>query len=87
MILVFSPIAPIAIVIKNLLISVKGFVAELLMLKTELIIAANKKNKINQGNIFDNLTVVVELFFERYMASASVIGIIARVRVSLTIVA
>ena len=85
--LVFSPIAPIAIVIRNLPVSVNGFVVLLSRLNIVLIIEANKKNKTNHGNIFDNLTVVVDLLLERYKASTSVIGIIARVRVSLTIVA
>lgn len=50
-ILVFNPIAPIAIVIKNLPDSVNVFVTLVSILNTVLIIAANKKNKINQGNI------------------------------------
>lgn len=86
-ILVFSPIAHIAIVIKNLPASVKGFVVLISRLNIVLIIVANRENKTNHGNIFDNLTVVVDLLLERYKASSSVIGIIARVRVSLTIVA
>ena len=86
-ILVFSPIAPIAIVIKNLPASVRGFVALGLMLNNVLIIEANKKNKTNHGKTFDSLTLVAEVFLVRYKARANVIGIIARVLVSLTIVA
>ena len=86
-ILVFKPIAPIAIVIKNLPNLVKGFVSVGFILNRVLIIAANKKNKMNHGNILLNLTVVVVFFLERYNASINVIGIMARVRVSLTIVA
>ena len=86
-ILVFKPIAPIDIVMKNLPISDIDFVVEELRLKTVLITAANKKNKINHGNIFDKFTVVAAFFLERYKANIKVIGIIARVRVSLTMVA
>ncbi|OOM74894.1 hypothetical protein CLPUN_36210 [Clostridium puniceum] len=75
-----------AIVIKNLPASVRGLVTLASMLNTVLITAANKKNKVNHENIFDKLSVVDECFLERYKASTNVIGIIARVRVSLTIV-
>ena len=104
--LVLSPIAPIAIVMKNFPAVVKNadrfasaktedntvFTAESTsprprnVFKTD----ANKKNKTNQGNIFANCTLLPAVrssFFERQIASTRVIGIIASVRVSFTIVA
>ena len=85
--LVLSPIAPIAIVIKNLPHSVNGFVTLDGILNTVLITAVNKKNNTNHGNIFVSLTDVLAFFLERYKASTRVIGIIANVLVSFTIVA
>lgn len=84
---VFKPIAPMAIVMKNLPDSDNGAVIFEFILNTVLIIAANKKNNINHGKIFEKLTLVLSFFLERYKASITVIGIIARVLVSLTIVA
>ena len=60
---VFKPIAPIAIVIKNLPHSVIGFVILDGILNTVLITAVNKKNKTNHGNIFVILTDDVIAFF------------------------
>lgn len=82
----FSLIVYIVIVMKNLFVLVNGFVVLLFMLNIVFIIVVNKKNKINYGNIFDNLIVVVEFFLEWYKVSDNVIGIMVRVFVSLIIV-
>ncbi len=88
-ILVFNPIAPIAITIKNLLNSLIGAVVVFGKLKTVVIIDAKTKNKIKYGKIFFKFTLLLLFSLSRVRLNAKnkVIGIIARVLVSFTIVA
>lgn len=88
-ILVLRPIAAIAITIKNLLNSLIGAVTVPDRLKTVVITDARMKNKMKNGKIFLRLNVL-SLFSAlraRLKAKTKVIGIIAKVLVSFTIVA
>ena len=89
--LVFRPIAAIAMTIKNLLISFKGFVTAAGRWKTVVTTEASKKNSTKKGKIFFRLTFAPSALClsrrVRTNASTSVIGMIASVRVSLTIAA
>ena len=86
---VFKPIAAIAITIKNLLKSLIGAVIVVGKLNTVVIIDAKTKKRIKYGKIFLRFTLL--LFFSlsrvRLKARTRVIGMIASVLVSLTIVA
>ena len=86
---VFNPIAAIAITIKNLLKSLIGAVIVVGKLNTVVIIDAKTKKRIKYGKIFLRFTLL--LFFSlsrvRLKARTRVIGMIASVLVSLTIVA
>ena len=86
---VFNPIADIAMMIKNLLKSLIGAVMLVGRLNTVVITEARRKYRINIGNIFFILTFELACFSCLVLinARASVIGMIARVLVSLTIVA
>ena len=88
--LVFKPIAAIAITIKNLLNSLIGEVTTAGRLNTVVITEASTKNKIKNGKIFLKSTLVPEelfSFFVRTNANTRVIGMIAKVRVNFTMVA
>lgn len=86
---VFRPMAAIAIRIKNLLRSFSGLVTEAGKAKTVVMTEAKMKNKINIGKARLKLNVEVPPFFFRAckIPRTRVIGIIARVRVSFTMVA
>ena len=87
---VFIPIAAIAMIIKNLLNSFRGVVITGERLNTVVITAAKTKYKIKNGNIFLRLTFPPSAFSSFLVltkASTNVMGIIARVLVSFTIVA
>lgn len=89
MISVLRPIAAIAMTIKNLLRSFNGLVMEAGRAKTVVMMDASTKNKMNIGKARLKLNVEVPSFFFRAwrMPRTRVIGIIARVLVSFTIVA
>ena len=88
-ILVFNPMAAIAMIIKNLLNSFNGAVTVPGRLNTVVMTDANTKNKIKNGNIFLISNVLSLLSASRvlFISYAKVIGIIANVLVSFTIVA
>ena len=88
--LVLSPIAAIAIVIRNLPKLTIGLLTAAGMPVTVLMTAASRKNRINQGKILERRKLPLDFSFsfrERYSARMKVMGMIASVRVSLTIVA
>ena len=76
-------------IIKNLLNSFNGAVTVPGRLNTVVMTDANTKNKIKNGNIFLISNVLSLLSASRvlFIANAKVIGIIANVLVSFTIVA
>ena len=83
---VLSPIADIAIIIKNF---DKNFIVDKKEAgsgSTVVKIDASRKNKMNVGKEFNTLTFSV-FSFDFIIPSTSVIGIIARVLVNFTIVA
>lgn len=93
---VFSPMAPIAMMMKNLESSLKGWNTEdgtPTEVATVVIMDANTKNKMKNGNTFfrENVfswVVPIRLALAvRHRANTNVMGIMARVRVSFTMVA
>ena len=91
-ILVFRPMAAIAIIMKNLLKSLNGVKnsdGTPALTAMVVITEAATKNKMKKGKIFLKETFSEEFpsFFARRKARKRVIGIMARVRVSLTVTA
>ena len=89
---VWSPIAAIARIMKNLLNSLNGtntFASTPKFTASVVIIEAITKYKINIGNAFlsENCPPSYSAFFEVKTDNARVIGIIAKVRVNLTVLA
>ena len=88
-IFVFIPMAAIAITIKNLLSSLIGSVIVAGSENTVVTTAASRKKSINIGNALFKLNVFSPLFsfLAVHIANTKVIGMIASVLVSFTIVA
>ena len=88
--LVLSPIAAIAMVIRNFPKLTIGLLTAAGILVMVLTTAAIRKKRINHGKILASLKLPLAFCFslrERYKASTKVMGMIAKVRVSLTMVA
>ena len=88
--MVLSPIAAIAMVIRNFPKLTIGLLTAAGILVMVLTTAAIRKKRINHGKILASLKLPLAFCFslrERYKASTKVMGMIAKVRVSLTMVA